>query len=71
MTNDRKIVPHSLRFTYVTRMRRGLSIEEVQRIVGHSSIEMTQYYTRSSIPELIAAVQGSFEQANNLFIDSK
>lgn len=52
-------------------MRRGLSIEEVQRIVGHSSIEMTQYYTRSSIPELIAAVQGSFEQANNLFIDSK
>lgn len=71
LTNDRKIVPHSLRFTYVTRMRRGLSIEKVQRIVGHSSIEMTQYYTRSSIPELIAAVQGSFEQANNLFIDSK
>ena len=66
-TAGRKIVPHSLRFTYVTRMRRGLPVESVQRIVGHSSIEMTQYYTRSSIPELIASVQGSFEEVNNLF----
>ena len=69
-TAERKIVPHSLRFTYVTRMRRGLSIEDVQKLVGHSSIEMTQYYTRSSIPELIASVQGTFTEANNLFIDS-
>lgn len=66
-TNDRKIVPHSLRFTYVTRMRRQLPIENVQRIVGHSSIEMTQYYTRSSIPELIESVKDSFDSANNIF----
>ena len=66
---NRKIVPHSLRYTYVTRMRRGLAVEDVQRLVGHSSIEMTEYYTRSTLPELIASVQGSFESANNLFSD--
>lgn len=68
-TEGRKIVPHSLRYTYVTRMRRILPVEDVQRLAGHTSARMTQYYTRSSIPELIASVQKNIGQANSIFTD--
>lgn len=44
-TEGRRIVPHSLRYTYVTRMRRNLSTEQVQNLVGHTQPEMTESYT--------------------------
>ncbi|MBR4323214.1 site-specific integrase [Treponema sp.] len=65
--NGRKLVPHSLRFTYVTRMRRDLPAEIVQKIVGHTSIEMTEYYTRAAIPEMVAAIQNAIPAVNGLF----
>ena len=65
--NGRKLVPHSLRFTYVTRMRRDLPAELVQKIVGHTSIEMTEYYTRAAIPEMVAAIQNAIPAVNGLF----
>lgn len=63
----RKLTPHSLRFTYVTRMRRNESGEIVQKIAGHSSIEMTDYYTRVSIPEMCKSLQPARAAANKLF----
>lgn len=65
--SQRKLVPHSLRYTYVTRMRRTLNIELVQKLAGHTSPVMTEYYTRSNIDELISSIQGTFEAAENLF----
>lgn len=65
--NGRKIIPHSLRFTYVTRMRRELPAELVQKLVGHASIEMTEYYTRAAIPEMVASLQSAIPAANGLF----
>ena len=65
--NGRKLVPHSLRFTYVTRMRRDLPAELVQKIVGHTSVEMTEYYTRAAIPEMVAAIQNAIPAVNGLF----
>jgi len=64
---NRKLVPHSLRYTYVTRMRRHTSAEEVRKLVGHTTTEMTDYYTKSTIPELTEAVQIALEPANKLF----
>lgn len=64
---NRKIVPHSLRFTYVTRMRRNLTAEEVRKIVGHNSIVMTEYYTRQSLPELKNTIKNALPVANYLF----
>lgn len=64
---NRKIVPHSLRFTYVTRMRRNLTAEEVRKIVGHNSIVMTEYYTRQSLPELKNTIKNALPVANCLF----
>ena len=64
---DRKLIPHSFRFTYVTRMRRELPAEIVQKLAGHSSVEMTDYYTRAAIPEMVAAIKPAAEAANKLF----
>lgn len=65
--DDRKLVPHSLRFTYVTRMRRSLNIEQVQKIVGHSSVDMTEYYTRKVVDTMVEGLRGTSQAVNNLF----
>lgn len=64
---ERKLVPHSFRFTYVTRMRRELPAEIVQKLAGHSSVEMTDYYTRAAIPEMVAALESVMPAADTLF----
>lgn len=64
---DRKLIPHSLRFTYVTEMRSSVDIEQVRKIVGHSSPDMTEYYTRFSLEHGIKGISGSFEAVNRLF----
>lgn len=66
--NDRKLVPHSLRYTYITRMRRDCSAEDVKKLAGHSNIQMTDYYTRVVIDELIQNIKTTIPAANRLFL---
>jgi integrase len=67
-TENRKIVCHSLRYTYVTRMRRELPVETVRKMVGHITDEQTDYYTsRSAIDESIAGLIGASPAADKLF----
>jgi integrase len=64
----RKLVCHSLRYTYVTRMRRELPAETVMKMVGHLSVEQTDYYTnRRALDESIAGLIGANAAADNLF----
>lgn len=63
----RKLSPHSLRYTYITRMRRDVAGETVQKIAGHTSLAMTDHYTRAAIPEMVEAVKPAVEAANKLF----
>ena len=65
-TEGRRLIPHSLRYTYVTRMRRYAPIELVQKLAGHTSEGMTEYYTRFSIEDASLAVAPAFEAANRL-----
>jgi integrase len=65
--DGRKLVPHSLRYTYVTRMRRELPAEMVMKMVGHTSVEMTDYYTRSNIEEIIKSIEGAEYAADTHF----
>ena len=44
--DGRKLVPHSLRYTYVSRMLRELTNAELQPMTGHASVEMVDYYNR-------------------------
>ena len=65
--NERKLVPHSLRFTYVSLMRRNVDVEQVQKFAGHNSVQMTDYYTRFNIENSIDSIKKeSFEAVNNL-----
>ncbi|MDR2097723.1 MAG: site-specific integrase [Spirochaetaceae bacterium] len=67
-TDSRKLVCHSLRYTYVTRMRRELPGETVMKMVGHISLEQTDYYTnRRALDESIAGLMGANAAADNLF----
>lgn len=63
---NRKIVPHSFRFTYVTRLRSTVPAETVQKIVGHSSVEMTEYYTRFSLEDLKDGIKPAKEAVNQI-----
>jgi integrase len=66
---NRKIVCHSLRYTYVTRMRRELPAETVMKMVGHLSVEQTDYYTdKRAVDESIAALTNALHAADNLFV---
>ena len=65
-TEGRRLIPHSLRYTYVTRMRRYAPIELVQKLAGHASEGLTEYYTRFSIEDASLAVAPAFEAANRL-----
>lgn len=64
---NRVLTPHSLRYTYITRMRREVAGETVQKIAGHTSLAMTDHYTRAAIPEMVEAVKPAVEAANKLF----
>ena len=66
-SSGRKLCPHSFRFTYVTRMRHRVDAETAQKMVGHSSVEMTEYYTRAAIPETIESIQDVMPAVNGLF----
>ena len=65
--DGRKLTPHSLRYTYVTKMRRSLPIDTVRKLVGHTSDAMTDYYTRASIEDGLAGIADTKQAVENLF----
>jgi integrase len=69
MPDGRKLVVHSLRYTYVTRMRRELPAETVMKMVGHTSVDMTDYYTQKrALDEALDSLTGANSAADNLFL---
>jgi integrase len=67
--DGRKLVPHSLRYTYVSRMRRELTAAELQPMTGHASVEMVDYYNRKVLDMVLAALpQKGKAAADTLFV---
>jgi len=68
-TDGRKLVPHSLRYTYISRMRREMSAEDLKNYTGHTSTAMVDYYSRRSLELLLQSLPKSGKQAaNTLFL---
>ena len=67
-TSGRKLTPHSLRYTYVTRMRRFINGDDARILVGHTSQEMTDYYTKPLIEDMIKQIAESRDAAEKLFL---
>ena len=65
--SGRKLTPHSLRYTYVTKMRRTLPVDTVRKLVGHTAEKMTEYYTRASIEDGLAGIKDTKTAVENLF----
>jgi integrase len=63
----RKLVVHSFRYTYVTRMRRELPAEIVMKLVGHVSEEQTDYYNKRELDYTLKQLTGADAAAANLF----
>lgn len=52
----KKFTPHSFRYTYVTLLRNNVTADVVQKLAGHNSLEMTEYYTRKNLNDNIEAL---------------
>ena len=67
--DGRKLVPHSLRYTYVSRMRRELTAAELQPMTGHTTVEMVDYYNRKVIDMALASLpRNGKAAADSLFV---
>ena len=51
-TENRILKPHSLRYTYNTKMRRRIPEDKLRAMIGHDVKSMTDYYTIINIAEL-------------------
>ena len=61
MRNKKKITVHSLRHTYATHLiESGVSLQTVQRLLGHSNILTTSRYTH-----LTTVTENQADQAIN------
>jgi integrase len=63
----RKLVVHSFRYTYVTRMRRELPADTVMKLAGHTTVGMTEYYNKKVIDTSLKQLIGADTAAANLF----
>jgi integrase len=64
---EKRIIPHSLRYTYVTQMRRELPAEIVSRLVGHINEETTEYYNKKVLDMTLKRLVGADTAVNNIF----
>jgi integrase len=63
----RVITPHSLRFTYNTRMRRLIPGEPLRLMIGHTTEGMTDYYTRLEIEEDFLSLESHIDNINHFW----
>jgi site-specific recombinase XerD len=59
------VTPHQLRHTFATRLiNRGMSLESVRKLLGHTSLQMSQHYARlydSTVQEQFASASAVLE----------
>jgi integrase len=56
ITDGRRLIPHSLRYTYITRMSRDMDAHNLLKLTGHDSVEMIDYYNRKNLDMALASI---------------
>jgi integrase len=64
--DGRRLIPHSLRYTYITRMSRDVDAHNLLKITGHDSTAMIDYYNRKNLDMALAAIPGTEAAASAL-----
>jgi integrase len=54
--DGRRLIPHSLRYTYITRMSRDMDAHNLIKLTGHESTEMIDYYNRKNLDMALAGI---------------
>jgi len=54
--DGRRLIPHSLRYTYITRMSLYMDAVELAKMTGHDSTAMVDYYNRRNLEMALAAI---------------
>jgi len=68
--DGRRIVTHSLRYTYVTIMSRHMGAHNLQKLTGHHSISMVDYYNRTNLEMALAAIPDAAAATDALLPDT-
>lgn len=63
---EKHITAHSLRYTYITRMRRYADVDVVRIMAGHTNKSMTDYYTIIESPEMLLTMEKARDAANKI-----
>ena len=54
--DGRRLIPHSLRYTYITRMSREVDAHTLIKLTGHDSTAMIDYYNRRNLEMALASI---------------
>ena len=65
MPDGRRLVIHSLRYTYVTRMSHSMVAHDLLRLTGHTSAAMVDYYNRANLDMALADIPDSATEATS------
>jgi len=64
--DGRRIVIHSLRYTYVTLMSRYMDAHNLLKLTGHNTAAMVDYYNRTNLDMALAAIPDAFTATSAL-----
>lgn len=54
--DGRRLIPHSLRYTYITRMSQTMDAHSLGKFTGHDSTAMVDYYNRTNLDMALRAI---------------
>jgi integrase len=57
--DGRRLIPHSLRYTYITRMSLDMDAHNLKKVTGHNSTSMIDYYNRKNLEMALKAIPGA------------
>ena len=64
--DGRRIVIHSLRYTYVTLMSRMIDAHNLLKLTGHNTTAMVDYYNRRNLDMALASIPDAAEATSGL-----